>query len=240
MNDQIKYSVAGFCMGVAELIPGISGATVAVIFKIYPNLISILSQLRIKNASLNFSSLSKTFQFDVSIPLIFSMIVAVVICSKGIDFLLNNYEGLFLFSIGLLMIFLSIYIVNFFRDLIKKKKLIIFLFLGIIIGFVLHELNIGSGNTSMFYLFLSGILAFSFFLIPGISGSAMLVVLGVYGPVIQAVANFNFNLLIPFGLGCLISLLILPKAVLSIYSKHEQNLMYVFSGLIFSSGLFLL
>ena len=100
MNDQIKYSVAGFCMGVAELIPGISGATVAVIFKIYPNLMSILSQLRIKNASLNFSSLSKTFQFDVSIPLIFSMIVAVVICSKGIDFLLNNYEGLFLFSIG--------------------------------------------------------------------------------------------------------------------------------------------
>jgi putative membrane protein len=240
MNDQIKYSVAGFCMGVAELIPGISGASVAVIFKIYPNLMSILSQLRIKNVSLNFSSLSKTFQFDVSIPLIFSMIVAVVICSKGIDFLLNNYEVLFLFSLGLLMIFLSIYIVNFFRDLIKKKKLIIFLFLGIIIGFVLHELNIGSGNTSMFYLFLSGILAFSFFLIPGISGSAMLVVLGVYGPVIQAVANFNFNLLIPFGLGCLISLLILPKAVLSIYSKHEQNLMYVFSGLIFSSGLFLL
>ena len=193
MNDQIKYSIAGFCMGVAELIPGISGATVAVIFKIYPNLMSILSQLRIKNVSLNFSSLSKTFQFDVSIPLIFSMIVAVVICSKGIDFLLNNYEGLFLFSLGLLMIFLSIYIVNFFRDVIKKKKLIIFLFLGIIIGFVLHELNIGSGNTSMFYLFLSGILAFSFFLIPGISGSAMLVVLGVYGPVIQAVANFNFN-----------------------------------------------
>jgi len=240
MNDQIKYSVAGFCMGVAELIPGISGASVAVIFKIYPNLMSILSQLRIKNVSLNFSSLSKTFQFDVSIPLIFSMIVAVVICSKGIDFLLNNYEGLFLFSIGLLMIFLSIYIVNFFRDVIKKKKLIIFLFLGIIIGFVLHELNIGSGNNSMFYLFLSGILAFSFFLIPGISGSAMLVVLGVYAPVIQAVANFNLNLLIPFGLGCLISLLILPKAVLSIYSKHEHNLMYVFSGLIFSSGFFLL
>ena len=59
-------------MGVAELIPGISGATVAVIFKIYPNLMKILSNLRIKNLTLNFSSLSQTFQFNVSLPLILS------------------------------------------------------------------------------------------------------------------------------------------------------------------------
>ncbi len=240
MNNQIKYSLAGFFMGAAELIPGISGATVAVIFKIYPNLMSILSQLRIKNLSLNFSSLSKTFQFDVSIPLIFSMFAAIVICSKGVDFLLINFEELFLFILGLLMIFLSIYIVNFFKNAINKKNLIIFLFIGMLIGFGLQELNIGFSNRSIYYIFFSGILAFSFFLIPGISGSAMLVVLGVYEPVIQAVANFNFNILVPFGLGCLISLLLLPKAVLSIYYKYEQNLMHIFSGLIFTSGLFLL
>ena len=70
MNNQIKYSLAGFCMGVAELIPGISGSTVAVIFKIYPNLMTILSQLRLKNLTLSFQSLSKTFQFNVSLPLI--------------------------------------------------------------------------------------------------------------------------------------------------------------------------
>ena len=60
MNHQIRYSLAGFCMGVAELIPGISGATVAVIFKIYPNLMTILSQLRLKNLSLNFSLVALT------------------------------------------------------------------------------------------------------------------------------------------------------------------------------------
>ena len=49
MNDQIRYSLAGFCMGIAELIPGISGATVAVIFKIYPNLMTILSNLRLNH-----------------------------------------------------------------------------------------------------------------------------------------------------------------------------------------------
>ena len=227
-------------MGVAELIPGISGATVAVIFKIYPNLMKILSNLRIKNLTLNFSSLSQTFQFNISLPLILSMIIAIIFCSRGINFLLNNYEEIFLSSLGLLMMTLSIYIVQYFKDALIDKKLFLFLFLGIGVGILLQGLDIGSGNISMSYLFLSGILAFSFFLIPGISGSAMLVVLGVYGPIIQGIATFNLNLLAPFAIGCLISLLLLPKLVLSIYSSKELNLMYVFSGLILSSGIFLI
>ena len=240
MKNQIKYSLAGFCMGVAELIPGISGSTVAVIFKIYPNLMTILSQLRLKNLTLNLRSLSETFQLNLSMPLIFSMIIAVILSSRGINYLLTNYEEIFLSSLGLLMIALSIYIINFLKDLIEDKRLLVFLSLGIIIGFVLQELNISSVNISIPYLFLSGVLAFSFFLIPGISGSAMLVVLGVYGPIIQAVSIFNFTLLAPFSLGCLISLLLLPRVVLSIYSSHELTLMHFFSGLILSSGIFLL
>ena len=151
-------------MGVAELIPGISGATVAIIFKIYPNLMTILSNLRVQNLTLNIRSLSQTFQFNVSVPLLFSMMLAVILCSKAISYLLDNYEELFFLSLGLLMIVLSFYIIHFLKDLIKDKKLVIFLSLGIVIGFALQELNMGSGNTSIAYLFLSGILAFSFFL----------------------------------------------------------------------------
>ena len=107
-------------------------------------------------------------------------------------------------------------------------------------GYFLQELNINSGAVTPLYLFITGIIAFSFFLIPGISGSAILVVLGAYSPVIQATANLNFLFLFPFALGCLTSLLILPKLVMSLYVKYEQRLMYIFSGLIFSSGYFLL
>ena len=240
MNDQVKYSLAGFCMGVAELIPGISGSTVAVIFKIYPNLMSILSQLRPKNFSLNFSLTSQIFQFRVLLPLIFSMFVALILCSNLISFLMDNHEQLFLHLLGWLMIFLSIYVADFFRATLKRYNLLIFLFLGILAGYILQELNINSGQVTQLYLFISGLIAFSFFLIPGISGSAMLVVLGVYSPVIQAIANFNFLILFPFALGCLISLLIVPKVILSLYAKYEQSLIYIFSGLIFSSGYFLL
>ena len=227
-------------MGVAELIPGISGATVAVIFKIYPNLMTILSNLRVKNLTLDLRSLSQTFQFNVSLPLIISMIIAVILCSKGINYLMINFEELFLTSLGLIMIVLSIYIIDFFKEVIEEKKLIAFLLLGAGIGFSLQEINMVSGSTSMIYLFISGILAFSFFLIPGISGSAMLVVLGVYGPIIEAISILDFSLLTPFALGCMVSLLLLPKLVLSIYSSHALRLMYIFSGLILSSGISLL
>ena len=240
INNQVRYSVAGFCMGIAELIPGISGATVAVIFKIYPNLMTILSNLRLKNFTSNYKSLSRIFQLDVSLPLIFSMMTAVILFSNGINYLLINFEKTFLSSLGVLMIILSIYIINFCKQIFEDKKLVLFLFFGLGMGLALQEINMGSGNISLIYLFFSGILAFAFFLIPGISGSSMLVVLGVYGPIIQAVAILDLNLLAPFALGCLISLLLLPKAVLSIYSSYEMNLMHVFSGLILSSGIFLL
>ncbi len=240
MNDQVKYSLAGFCMGVAELIPGISGSTVAVIFRIYPNIMSILSQLRPKNFSLNLSLTSEIFQFRVSLPLIFSMFAAILLCSNLITFMLNNHEQLFLSLLGLLMMFLSIYVADFFRASFKRINLVIFLILGILIGYILQEVNIGSEEVTPLYLFMSGLIAFSFFLIPGISGSAILVVLGVYSPVIQAIANFNLLFLFPFALGCLISLLTLPKIVVSLYAKYEQSLIYIFSGLIFSSGYFLL
>ena len=240
MKDQVKYSLAGFCMGVAELIPGISGSTVAVIFKIYPNLMIILSQLRLKNISLNFSLISQTFQFRVSMPLVFSMLAAILLCSNLISFLMNNYEQLFLHLLGWLMMFLSIYVANFFKASLKRFNLLVFLFLGILMGYFLQELNINSGAVTPLYLFISGVIAFSFFLIPGISGSAILVVLGAYSPVIHATANLNFLFLFPFALGCLTSLLILPKLVMSLYVKYEQRLMYIFSGLIFSSGYFLL
>lgn len=227
-------------MGVAELIPGISGSTIAVIFKIYPNLMTILSQLRLKNATLKFSVISQKFQFPVLLPLVLSMLIAIFLCSNLISFLMNSYEQLFLFSLGLLMMFLSIYVADFFRATLKKVTLLAFVFFGILIGYLLQELDIDPSEVTPLYIFISGLIAFSFFLIPGISGSALLVVLGVYGPIIQAIADFNLLLLFPFGSGCLISLLIFPKLVLSLYTKHEQSLMYIFSGLIFSSGYYLL
>jgi putative membrane protein len=236
MSQQIKYAIAGFCMGLAELIPGVSGSTIAVAFKIYKNLMSILSELKWSNISLNISQLSQSFQLKLSFPLIGSMLLSIILFSKAIDYLILNYEDVFFEVLGWLMIILSIQVANFFISAFRKPLLFAFVCLGIGIGFFLNGLAIDFGTPGTLYLFACGLLAFSFFLIPGISGSAILVILGAYGLVIQSISQLNLEILLPFGLGCLVSLLFLPKLILAAYLKYEEKLLFLFAGLILTSG----
>ena len=236
MSQQIKYAIAGFCMGLAELIPGVSGSTIAVAFKIYKNLMSILSELKWSNVSLNISQLSQNFQLKLFFPLIGSMLLSIILFSKAIDYLIQNYEEVFFDVLGWLMIIISIQVANFFISAFEKPLLLVFVCLGMGIGFFLNGLAIDFEAPGTLYLFACGLLAFSFFLIPGISGSAILVVLGVYGLVIQSISQLSLEVLLPFGLGCLVSLLFLPKFILAAYLKYEDKLLFLFAGLIFISG----
>ena len=237
---QIKYAIAGFLMGIAELIPGISGSSIAVVFKIYKNLMTILSELKWRNLSLNFFKSSEIFQFKLLLPLIGSMLISIVLFSKAIDYLLNNYEQNFFMALGFLMILLSIQVANFFKDVFRKPILFPFLMFGAAIGFFLNSLDLDVISPNLLYLYASGLLAFAFFLIPGISGSALLIVLGIYGIVIESISQLNFEVLLPFGLGCITSLVLLPKFILAVFLRYEEKLLLFFAGLIFSSGYFLI
>jgi putative membrane protein len=237
---QIKYAIAGFLMGIAELIPGISGSTIAVVFKIYKNLMTILSELKWRNLSLNFFKLSEIFQFKLLLPLIGSMLISILLFATAIDYLLNNYEQNFFTALGFLMILLSIQVANFFKDVFRKPILFPFLMFGAAIGFFLNSLGLDVISPNLLYLYASGLLAFAFFLIPGISGSALLIVLGIYGIVIESISQLNFEVLLPFGLGCITSLVLLPKFILAVFLRYEEKLLLFFAGLIFSSGYFLI
>ena len=138
------------------------------------------------------------------------------------------------------MMLLSIQVGNFFTAIISKPTLLIFLIGGVFLGFLLSNLGVDSANAHPLYLFISGIIAFAFFLIPGISGSAMLIALGVYGAVIKGISNFDLETLIPFGAGCFTSLVLLPRLILAIYKAYEDQMLLIFSGLIFCSGYFLI
>jgi len=227
-------------MGIAELIPGISGSTIAVIFNIYKNLMSILTELKWSNASLNLIALTRVFQLKLFAPLLFSMFLSILFFSKGIDYLLTHYEQPFFLLLGWLMMLLSIQVGNFFTSIFSKPTLLVFLIGGVFLGFLLSNLEVDSANAHPLYLFISGIIAFAFFLIPGISGSAMLIALGVYGAVIKGISTFDLETLIPFGAGCFTSLVLLPRLILAIYKAYEDQMLLIFSGLIFCSGYFLI
>jgi len=235
MNERLRFFVSGFFIGIAELLPGISGSTVAVAFGIYNKIIKILSNIRIKNFSGNLSEVSSRFHLDLLLILISSMAFAVIFFSKLVLYFYTNYNDLFENFLATIMIIISLIVVKDFS--FKKRSIFLFIILGAVIGFLINQLpNIQTGNNFLI-LVLIGAIAFSFFLVPGISGSAILLSLGSYRLIIEAVAEINFSILVPFALGCLMSLYFLPKIIFNLVDKYNEELMSFFSGLIFIAGL---
>ena len=235
MNEKLKFFLAGFFIGIAELLPGISGSTVAVAFGIYNKIIKILSNIRIKNISGNFSDISSIFRLDLLFLLISSMLVTVILFSKIVLYFYTNYNDLFEIFLALIMITISLFIIKNFVSIINKVFL--FIVIGVLFGYAINQIPDFEMSSNVLFLILIGFIAFSFFIVPGISGSAILVTFGQYKLIIQAVAELNFLTLVPFGFGCLLSLYLMPKLISNLVDKYNEYLMSFFSGLIFIAGL---
>ena len=235
MNERLRFFVSGFFIGIAELLPGISGSTVAVAFGIYTKIIKILSNIRIKNFSGNLSEISSRFHLDLLLLLISSMAFTVIFFSKLVLFFYTNFNDLFETFLAIIMIIISLFIVKDFISI--NKNILLFISTGLIFGYAINLVPNLEISSNILFLTLIGFIAFSFFLVPGISGSAILVTLGQYRLLIEAVAELNFLTLIPFGIGCLISLYLMPKLISNLVEKSNEYLMCFFSGLIFIAGL---
>ena len=235
MTERLKFFVAGFFIGIAELLPGISGSTVAVGFGIYDRIIKILSEIRLKNFSYNIKSLNKTFHLDLMLLLLISMAFSVIFFSKAILYLFTNFNSAFEISLSVVMILISLYIIKDF--IFEKQRLFLFIIIGAFFGFVINQIPNLETSNNFVILVLMGLIAFSFFLVPGISGSAILLSLGSYKLVIEAIAETNFTVLVPFAIGSLIALYFLPKIIFNLVDKFNEQLMSFFSGLIFVAGL---
>ena len=240
MNERLRFIVAGFFVGLAEILPGISGSTIAIAFNVYQKFILFLSNLKVSNLSLKYKELNRVFFLDLIIPFLFSMALTVILLSNLIMFLFSEYTYYFLVFLGSLMCLIAFVLLNRIKDLLNNKLRIFFYFsLGAVFGFLLNQINIIFINPNFIILLVVGFIAFSFFLMPGISGSAVLLSIGVYELIIGSIATLNMTILIPFALGCLISLLIMPKIVHHLLDRFNTSIMTFFSGLILVSGILL-
>jgi len=239
MSERVRFIFAGFFVGVAELLPGISGSTVALAFGVYEKFITALSQLKIKNLSFNLSKLNKIFYLDLLLPFILAMALSVLIASKLILFLYTEYTSSFEVFLAITMILISIFLL---KDLNYSSPgiLIIYLVIGTGLGFLLGMMPDINPEPVSVLIAIFGFIAFSFFLIPGVSGSAILLSLGAYKLVISSIANLDLSILVPFATGCILSLLVMPKLLLFLMTNYKNNIISLFSGLIFISGALLL
>ena len=228
MKEKIKYFVAGIFIGLSELLPGISGATVALMFGVYEKILTFLSKFK---------------ELNLIIPLILGMILSVFSFSYLIDFLYNNFTHVFNIFIAILMIGYGMYLIlnTYLKENIGNgKSFYINIFLAALIGFLLKYLNIldfSEQDPHSLILLIFGFVACSFLLFPGISGSAFLLSVGVYPVILASISDFNFYILLPFGLGMLAALIIMPRLINKAYEQYGKSILVFFGGLIFMAGI---
>lgn len=226
MKEKIRYFIAGIFIGLSELLPGISGATVALMFGVYEKLLDFLRKFK---------------NFNLILPLLFGMILSVFVFSSLINFLYETHTNTFNIFIALIMIGYGIFLVitTFLNeDIDKGKKFFINLFLAILIGFYLASFHTNvNQELNPLLLALFGFIACSFLLFPGISGSAFLLSVGAYPLIIGSISNIDFGILFPFGIGMLMALVLMPRLINKAYKKFGKSMLVFFGGLIFSAGM---
>ena len=230
MKEKIKYFIAGIFIGLSELLPGISGATLALMFGVYEKLIDFLRKFN---------------NVNLILPLLIGMILSVFSFSSLIDFLYKNYTHIFNIFIALLMIGYGMYLAvnTYLKEFLKGKLdirpeiLPVVLGIGFYIGLYLSSFQTdGYQEPNIAILILFGFCACSFLLFPGISGSAFLLSVGAYPLIIGSISNFNFEVLLPFGIGMLGALILMPRLINKAYKKFGKLILVFFGGLILAAG----
>lgn len=228
-----KNIYRGMAMGISDVVPGVSGGTIAVILGIYDQLIAAINGIFSKEWKKHLRFL---------IPLVAGIGLAIFLFSSVMKWLLTHHESMtYYFFLGLIVGILPL----LFRESQTKGSFkwhhIALILLGIVLicllpvnpdgNTVMTDLTIGS----YFFLFFAGILASAAMILPGISGSFILLVLGAYSTIIHAVSEMNLNILIVVAAGIGIGLLTMSK-IIHVFLKHFHTSTFSFIiGLVIGS-----
>lgn len=237
VKEMILIFLKGLFMGSADIVPGVSGGTIALITGIYERLISAISSIRfsflkplLKGNFTDFKEkLIEEIDFELFIPLLLGIGIAFISLAKVISYLLDTQTA-YTFSFFLGLILASAYILytkleNF------NIKLIIISVIGIILSYIFVGLNPIATNHSLVVIFISGLIAICAMILPGISGSFLLLLLGQYQYMLNALNSRNLIEILVFGIGALIGILGFSKLLNYLLERYESATMAFLIGI---------
>ena len=219
-------------VGFTDLFPAISGSTVLMIFGKYYDLFHPLNHF--VNSFLSFKKINlKKLKPAFILPLFTGIIFSVFIFSRLAEYLFDSQRSstiIFITTILLFLVTRNIYKID------KPEKYILFFLSGILLGFstLLIPENLFNAQNYLI-VFISGLIAMSLMIIPGISGSLMLIALGTYESLIKAISNLDISFLIIFMFGGIFGIFISIKLISKILFFLQNNLTIFFYGLILGS-----
>lgn len=224
-------------MGVAEIIPGVSGGTIAFITGIYEELIESIKSINSNGIKLLLSLQFKKFWNHINgqflMTLLFGMVFSILFLSRIIEFLLTDHPfKIWGFFFGLIIA--SIFII---QKSIKNKKfnLLVFFFVGLFLASYISLTAPSETSEESWFVFLSGALAISAMILPGISGSFILVFISKYEFILNALNNFELSILGIFLAGCVVGLLTFSRALSYLFRKFNDPIISLLMGFLAGS-----
>lgn len=246
MKEILKNGLQGFSMALADSVPGVSGGTVAFVLGFYDKFINSLNTLISKRGD---KKETIKFLIKLGIGWAIGMGLASLILSNLFETHIYQVSSLF---IGFIIFAIPLIIKEEKKNVKGKYQNLIFTLIGIIVVASITYFNPQTGNgvnidiTNLnfglgIYVFLAGMVAISAMILPGISGSTLLLIFGLYMPIITGIKEtLHLNLsyipiLFIFGLGIIAGIALIIKAVKKALEKYRSQTIYLIIGLMIGS-----
>lgn len=238
MNQYIANFFKGLGVGSANVIPGVSGGTIALITGIFERLINALKSCNLTAIKLFFTGKFKEFAKHIDLWFLVSVgcgvLVAILSIARLFEFLFAEYP-IYLWSFFFGMILVSIYYVGITIERFNWKVILSFI-IGTAIALFIAFGTPANENSNLIYLMICGAVATCSMILPGLSGSFVLVLMGNYQLImIDAVNDLNLKILLPVAIGGVVGLLAFSHLLSWIFKNYRDITIAVLTGFILGS-----
>lgn len=237
IKDYVVIGLKGMAMGVAELVPGVSGGTIAFVTGIYEEFITAINNVNLGTFKVLKTEGLKAFWMKLNgnflVALVIGMLISILSLSKIIAWLLEEHPiSTWAFFFGLVLA--SVIFVA--KSITKWGGLAIFLFIaGTAAAYYITGLPPSTSTGSLPFIFLSGAIAICAMVLPGISGSFILVLMGSYKIVLEAVNDKNLGVVLTFALGAIFGILSFARVLKWMFTNYKNATLSVLTGFILGS-----
>ena len=238
MREHIANFLKGFAMGVANVIPGVSGGTIALLTGIFERLINALKSFDVEAVRLllkfKFREFAQHVDFGFLLSVFVGIGVSIISVAKLLEFLFQSYP-VYVWSFFFGLILVSVWFVGKSIGKIDVAAAVSFV-VGAAVAFGLSVMNPATENTAFWYLIICGAVAVCSMILPGLSGSFVLILMGNYQLImIYAVSHFDMGIIVPVAIGVVVGLLAFSHFLSWLLSRYARQTMAVLTGFIFGS-----
>jgi putative membrane protein len=238
LKEYIVIGLKGMAMGAADVVPGVSGGTIAFISGIYEELLESISNVNFKLLKTLKAAGIKGAWKQVNGAFLMALFIGICISifslAKTIKWLLEN-EPVILWSFFFGLVLASIIYIG--KQISKWNALaIVILIIGAFVAYYITTLNpLVTENSSLLFMFLAGAIAICAMILPGISGAFIMVLLGAYKPILSAVNDRDYKTVAAVFFGAIFGLLAFSKILKWLFTNYKNYTLAVLTGFIVGS-----